>query len=274
MRHRKKINHLGRQKSHRKSMLSNMAASLIIHKRIFTTIAKAKALRIFVEPIITKSKQDTTHSRRVVFSYLQDKKAVSELFRDVSVKIGDRPGGYTRIMKTGTRFGDSADMCFIELVDYNQAMLESAEKSDKKTTRRRRGSKKGKTETAEEIKKPVAKKKEEPEVEEVVQETTHEVTEEVAEEVAEEVVEQITEEVAEEVTAEVVEQVNEVQEDISEVKSEPPVDEQTVNEEQVNTENSVKSELTEEAVTDGIAEGEVSSDSTDQQNSEADEKKV
>jgi large subunit ribosomal protein L17 len=147
MRHRKKINHLGRQKAHRQSMLSNMASSLIIHKRIYTTVAKAKALRTFVEPLITKSKDDTTHSRRVVFSYLQDKNAVSELFREVSLKIGDRPGGYTRILKAGMRSGDSADMCYIELVDYNQAMLESAEKSDKKASRRRRGAKKGKLET-------------------------------------------------------------------------------------------------------------------------------
>ena len=141
MRHRKGFNHLGRTSSHRKAMLSNMASSLILHKRITTTIAKAKALRVYVEPLITKSKNDSTHSRRVVFSYLQDKIAVSELFREVSPKVADRPGGYTRILKIGNRLGDNADMCIIELVDYNENMLE-AKVAKTKTTRRRRGGKK------------------------------------------------------------------------------------------------------------------------------------
>ena len=122
MRHNKKFNHLGRTKSHRDAMLSNMANSLITHKRIFTTLAKAKALRIYVEPLINKAKEDTTHSRRVVFSYLGDKKVITELFQEVSKKIADRPGGYTRIIKTGNRLGDNAKMCFIELVDYNENM--------------------------------------------------------------------------------------------------------------------------------------------------------
>ncbi len=113
MRHNRKVNHLSRTSAHRKAMLSNMASSLILHKRINTTVAKAKALRIYVEPLITKSKNDTTHSRRVVFSYLQNKYAVTELFREVSQKVADRPGGYTRILKTGTRLGDNADMCII-----------------------------------------------------------------------------------------------------------------------------------------------------------------
>jgi large subunit ribosomal protein L17 len=141
MRHQKANNHLGRTRSHRKAMLSNMAASLILHKRIKTTTAKAKALRAYVEPLITKSKEDTTHSRREVFSRLQDKVAVAELFREVSPKIGERPGGYTRILKTGNRLGDNAELCIIELVDYNEGMLK--EKVAKaKTTRRRRGGKK------------------------------------------------------------------------------------------------------------------------------------
>ena len=144
MRHNKKINHLGRTNTHRNAMLSNMACSLIKHKRIFTTVAKAKALRKFVEPLITKSKEDTTHSRRVVFSNLQDKYAVTELFKEVSQKIGDRPGGYTRIIKTGNRLGDNAEMCFIELVDYNENMAK--EKVAKKATRTRRSKKS--TETA------------------------------------------------------------------------------------------------------------------------------
>jgi large subunit ribosomal protein L17 len=141
MRHSRVINHLGRTSSHRKSMLANMAASLILHKRITTTTAKAKALRTYVEPLITKSKLDSTHSRRVVFSYLKDKTAVAELFRDISPKIGERPGGYTRILKTGNRIGDNADMCILELVDYNEAML-GGEAAKTKTTRRRRTAKK------------------------------------------------------------------------------------------------------------------------------------
>ena len=141
MRHRKKFNHLGRTASHRSAMLSNMATSLIVHKRIKTTVAKAKALRLYVEPLITRSKEDTTHSRRMVFRKLQNKEAVNELFRDISPKIMDRPGGYTRILKTGNRLGDNAEMCIIELVDYNENLLK--EKSAKKTTakRSRRGSK-------------------------------------------------------------------------------------------------------------------------------------
>ncbi|MDP4210355.1 MAG: 50S ribosomal protein L17 [Bacteroidota bacterium] len=139
MRHLVKVNHLGRTSSHRKAMLSNMASSLILHKRISTTIAKAKSLRIYVEPLITKSKEDTTHSRRVVFSYLQDKNAVNELFREVSPKIMNRPGGYTRILKTGFRQGDNADMCIIELVDYNENMLATATKAKAAAKKSRRG---------------------------------------------------------------------------------------------------------------------------------------
>ena len=135
MRHGKTVNHLGRQKGHREAMLSNMAISLILHKKINTTLAKAKALRKFVEPLLTKSKTDSTHSRRVVFSYLQSKEALQELFGDVATKIASRPGGYTRILKTGFRVGDSADMCLIELVDYNLNML-SADDTKKKSRRR------------------------------------------------------------------------------------------------------------------------------------------
>ena len=139
MRHNKKFNHLGRTASHRNAMLANMACSLIKHKRITTTVAKAKALKKYVEPLLTKSKNDTTNSRRVVFSYLQDKYAVTELFKEISVKIADRPGGYTRIIKTGNRLGDNAEMCFIELVDYNENMAK--DKVAKKVTRTRRSKK-------------------------------------------------------------------------------------------------------------------------------------
>jgi large subunit ribosomal protein L17 len=143
MRHGKKINHLGRTSAHRKAMLSNMASSLILHKRVSTTVAKAKALRKYVEPLLTKSKNDTTHSRRTIFSYLQDKDSLKELFDAVAGKIANRPGGYTRILKTGNRLGDNADMCIIELVDFNENMLgASATATEGKTRTRRRGGKK------------------------------------------------------------------------------------------------------------------------------------
>jgi large subunit ribosomal protein L17 len=158
MRHNKKVNHLGRKSAHRKALMSNMASSLLIHKRISTTIAKARALRSYVEPLITKAKDDTTHSRRVVFSYLQDKEAVSELFRNISAKIADRPGGYTRILKTGNRLGDNAEMCIIELVDYNEAMLAAKEDAGKgKKRRSRRGAGKKAEETVAEKAAPKAK---------------------------------------------------------------------------------------------------------------------
>ena len=139
MKHNKKVNHLGRKTAHRTSMLANMATSLIMHKRIATTTAKAKALKVFVEPLITKSKDDTTTSRRVVFSKLRNKEAVTELFREISQKVANRPGGYTRILRIGFRQGDAAEMCIIELVDYNENMLK--ETAAKKTTRTRRSKK-------------------------------------------------------------------------------------------------------------------------------------
>ena len=142
MRHNKAINHLGRKSGHRKALLANMATSLILHKRIQTTVAKAKALKSYVEPLITKSKEDTTHSRRVVFSYLKNKYAVTELFREIAPKIADRPGGYTRVLKTGFRQGDGADMALIELVDFNEAALASAKPEAKKSSTRRSRSKK------------------------------------------------------------------------------------------------------------------------------------
>lgn len=184
MRHGRKINHLGRTSAHRDAMLSNMAASLIVHKRIKTTLAKAKELRTYVEPLITRSKEDSTHSRRIVFSYLQSKEAVTELFREVSTKVAQRPGGYTRILKLGNRPGDNADMCYIELVDYNENLL--AEKTDKKakvSTRRGRG---GVKKTAEDTtaavetapKKRASKKTVENKVEKVAENATPETNEE------------------------------------------------------------------------------------------------
>lgn len=166
MRHGKKFNHLGRTASHRKAMLSNMAASLILHKRISTTVAKAKELRKYVEPLLTKSKNDTTHSRRTVFAYLKNKESVKVLFSEVAEKIAARPGGYTRIIKLGTRPGDNADVCLIELVDFNETMLNAAAPAKAKTRRSRRGGKsaegteeKSVSAEAGEAKAPKAKKK-------------------------------------------------------------------------------------------------------------------
>src|SRR5690606_8154548 len=171
MRHGKKVNHLGRKTAHRKSMLANMACSLIEHKRINTTVAKAKALKQFVEPLVTKSKEDTTHNRRIVFSRLRQKEAVTELFREVAVKVGDRPGGYTRIIKLGNRLGDNADMAMIELVDYNEVY--NANKPAKKKSTRRAGKGKKADEAAAKV-SPAEKVEEAPEAN-----TAPEVTEEV-----------------------------------------------------------------------------------------------
>jgi large subunit ribosomal protein L17 len=194
MRHRKSFNHLGRTSSHRKAMLSNMATSLILHKRITTTVAKAKALRGYVEPLITKSKDDTTHSRRVVFSYLNDKFAVTELFRNISGKVADRPGGYTRIIKLGKRLGDNAEMAMIELVDYNELLISDKSKKAKSTRRRRGGSKKTTTEVAA----PVAEVAEDVTVEEVTEDSEGVVEEEPKEAMEEKVKEAPVAKVSEE----------------------------------------------------------------------------
>jgi len=177
MRKNKKFNHLGRTTSHRKAMLSNMANSLIFHKRISTTLAKAKALRLYVEPLITKSKNDTTHSRRLVFSLLKSKTAVAELFREVAVKVGDRPGGYTRILKTGNRQGDNAEMCIIELVDFNENMLKETASVKPGRRSRRGGSKKATVTTTT----PVVKAEEEEVKAEVSEVATKEAPKEVVE---------------------------------------------------------------------------------------------
>ena len=235
MRHGKKFNHLGRQKGHREAMLMNMACSLIEYKRINTTVAKAKALRKFVEPLINRSKEDSTHSRRMVFRYLQSKDAVNELFREVAPKIADRPGGYTRILKTGQRLGDAAEMCFIELVDYNENMLKDPKASKKK--RSRRGGKKTtdapqaaaviETTPAESVETPEAVVEEAIVVEEATADETEKV--ETAEEVAEvatkevEEAEAVAQEVAEDVTEEPVSEVEEVKaEDTAETTEEEP----------------------------------------------------
>jgi large subunit ribosomal protein L17 len=211
MRHRKKFNHLSRKSAHRKAMLSNMATSLIMHKRIHTTLAKAKALRMYVEPLINRSKEDTTHSRRVVFSYLQSKDAVTELFRVISVKVADRPGGYTRIIKLDNRLGDNAEMCMMELVDFNENLLSDTGTKAAKTTRRRRGSKKKATDTAESSDVAV---KTETKVEEKVETKVEEKVEAKVEEKVEEKID-----AKEEAKAEVTEEVK------AEAKEEPKAEE-------------------------------------------------
>jgi len=204
MRHRRKFNHLSRTSAHRKAMLANMASSLILHKRIKTTLAKAKALRSYVEPLITKSKDDSTHSRRMVFRYLQNKDAVKELFREVSVKVGERPGGYTRILKLGPRMGDNAEMCLIELVDFNEYMLGEKDARKAKTTRRgRRGGKKttgeaaaavAATATVDEVVETVDEVAEqENKIEDVTPAPAEAVVEEKTEVISEEVVEPVKE---------------------------------------------------------------------------------
>ena len=185
MRHGKKVNHLSRTDSHRRAMLANMASSLILHKRITTTLAKAKALRVYVEPIITRSKDDSTHSRRTVFSYLQNKEVVSILFRDIAAKVADRPGGYTRILKMGNRLGDNASMALIELVDYNEIYTSGESVSEKKSTRRR-GSKSKK---ADDSPAAVAAAVPQAEIEEVVEASVVEEVQVEAEEVEAEEVE-------------------------------------------------------------------------------------
>lgn len=220
MRHGKKFNHLGRKTAHRKAMLSNMACSLIEHKRIKTTVAKAKALRKFVEPLITKSKTDTTHSRRIVFSHLRQKEVVTELFGDVASKVATRNGGYTRILRTGNRLGDNAEMCFIELVDYNETYVTDKPKKKAKSTRRSGGAKKASSTT--------------PAVEEavVIEETTSEETV-VQETKTEEVVAEITEAPAAEVVAE---EKAEATEETSEVKEEETKEENNAEDNETKSE--------------------------------------
>ena len=209
MRHGKKVNHLSRKKGHRRSLLSNMACSLIEHKSINTTLAKAKALRVYVEPLLTKSKTDSTHSRRTVFSYLQNKDVVTELFREVAPKIATRNGGYTRIIRTGYRLGDNAEMCMIELVDFNEVYTK--ETATKTTRRSRRGGKKS---------------------------TSAETT------IEEAVVENVTSEVVEETTAEVIEEVESSEENKGEVQEEatPEATDETSNEDNTSSEDEKKDE--------------------------------
>jgi large subunit ribosomal protein L17 len=243
MRHGKKFNHLGRKPAHRKAMLSNMASSLIMEKRISTTVAKAKALRKYVEPLLTKSKTDDTNSRRVVFSYLQNKESVSELFNEVADKIASRPGGYTRILKTGHRLGDNADMCVIELVDYNEALLTEAKPEKAKTRRSRRG-KSGSTEE-----KPAAK----------ATDTVEAVTETVEDAVVEE--EQAVEDVATEETVE--EEVPAVE---AEEEKTPQVEEVIAEEATETVEETPEEVIAEEAVEESTPE--VAEDAPEEENEE------
>ncbi len=257
MRHGKKFNHLSRTAPHRKAMLSNMSSSLIEHKRISTTVAKAKALRKYVEPLITKAKTDTTHSRRVVFSYLQNKESITELFGDVANKVANRPGGYTRIIRTGNRLGDNAEMCIIELVDYNENLLTDATPTKKK--RSRRGGKK-KSEATPAVDGVV----EEAEVVEAADDTTEEaVVEESAEETVEEVVAEDTEEVIEEPVAEVEEVVAEAEEVVEEPTAE--VEEVVAEVEEVVEEPAAEVEETPEASAEGDDSEAASEDSGEEE---------
>ena len=210
MRHNKKFNHLGRKSAHRKAMLANMANSLILHKRISTTIAKAKALKMYFEPLVTKAKTDSTHSRRMVFSYLKSKTAVAELFREVAEKVGDRPGGYTRILKTGVRPGDSAEMCIIELVDFNENML-AAKESKTKSRRSRRGGSASAASASKKEEKPAAPAKKEKKAAPVAEEAV--------------VVEPVVESAAEVESAEIVE-TPEVEEAPEVVEASAPAEEE------------------------------------------------
>jgi large subunit ribosomal protein L17 len=260
MRHRKSFNHLSRTSAHRKAMLANLASSLIMHKRIKTTTAKAKALRTYVEPLITRSKEDTTHSRRMVFKHLGDKYAVSELFREVVAKVGDRPGGYTRIIKIDSRLGDNADMCFIELVDYNENLLAEKGAAKIKTSRRRRGKKKP---GAEELKPAAATAEEavgEPsgEMEEAVPdsdvdmiETVEQETEEVADkkEAKETEDKQETEEVTDKKEAEEMEDKQEAEETEDKQEAEEVTDKQEA--EEVTDKKEAKEEVDEQEVKEG-----------------------
>jgi large subunit ribosomal protein L17 len=230
MRHGKKVNHLSRKKGHRRSLLSNMACSLIEHKSINTTLAKAKALRVYVEPLLTKSKTDSTHSRRTVFSYLQDKDVVAELFREVAPKIATRNGGYTRIIRTGYRLGDNAEMCMIELVDFNEVYTKEA--ATKTTRRSRRGGKK--TSSAETL-------VEEAVVEEAVEAATEESVTEAAEDPIAELAEEPVVEVAEEPKAEVAE------EPAAEVAEEPAADAEKPSEEESKEDDNSSDEDKKEA---------------------------
>jgi len=236
MRHGKKFNHLGRTASHRKAMLSNMATSLILHKRISTTLAKAKALRKYVEPILTRGKEDSTHSRRMVFSYLQNKESVKTLFDEVSEKIANRPGGYTRILKTGNRLGDNAEMCIIELVDYNENLIKEAKPSQGKKKRSRRGGKK-KVETpetasvqAEKVDEAIGDETSDETAEPLVEE--EKVQDKKAEETVEDKVEDTSEETVESKADEAQPQVEEPQVEEPQVE-EPQVEEPQVEEPQV-----------------------------------------
>ena len=215
MRHGKKFNHLGRTKPHREAMLSNMACSLIEHKRINTTVAKAKALRTFIEPLITKSKSDSTHSRRMVFRQLNDKTAVADLFREVAPKVANRPGGYTRIIRTGYRLGDNAEMCMVELVDFNEVMLKDDSKPGKSRRRRKKSTSAGSaTATSAEVK--TEETVSETKTEEKVKEAVSEVVEKA--EAKEEEVKDKTEDKVEEVKEKAEAKVEEVKEKVEKLK--------------------------------------------------------
>ena len=277
MRHGKKFNHLSRKAPHRKAMLANMASSLLKHKRINTTVAKAKALRTFIEPLLTRAKDDTTHSRRMVFRYLRDKYAVTELFRDVAPKIADRPGGYTRILKTGNRLGDNAEMCLIELVDFNEALLaepKSAGATEKKPRTRRGRSKKGSV-TADPAKTDASTeasvKEEAPAKEEAIAEEKQAVEDaEIVEEVEEVKQDKPAEESAEAATkVEATEENSTDTPEEADVSSEAAAKEEEPDAEETTTEEEPEEEASKEAVEEETKEGEA----TEEESTGEEEKK-
>jgi len=243
MRHGKRFNHLGRTPSHRKAMLSNMASSLLVNKRINTTLAKAKELRKYVEPLITKAKNDSTHSRRVVFSYLQDKESVSVLFNEVVDRVANRPGGYTRIIKLGSRLGDNAEMAMIELVDFNDLLIKESEPKKAKTRRSRRGAKSKQDSAAAKTETKAEKKEEETKTEEKVETAA---VEDVADAKAEEVQEEVKETVKSE-EKEVDAKAAEVEEEKKAAKKAEKPSEQAESAEEVKAEAKDKKEATKKA---------------------------
>ena len=271
MRHGKRFNHLGRTASHRKAMLSNMASSLLVNKRINTTLAKAKELRKYVEPLITKAKNDSTHSRRVVFSYLQDKESVNALFNEVVDRVASRPGGYTRIIKLGSRLGDNAEMAMIELVDFNDLLIQESEPKKAKTRRSRRGGAKPKQE-------PVAAKadtKTEKKEEEVKAESEEKVESAAAEDAAEVKVEEVQEEVKEEVVETKAEEAKAEKPEAEEAKAEEPKAEEAEEKEEKKTAEKAKEleDKSEEAAEEVKAKSKAKTESAKKAESKSEDKK-
>ena len=271
MRHGKRFNHLGRTKPHREAMLANMASSLVKHKKINTTVAKAKALRGFIEPLITKAKSDTTHSRRTVFKELKDKYAVTELFRDIAPKVADRPGGYTRILKTGRRLGDNAEMCFIELVDFNEIRTSEQVAAPETKKRTRRGKKKSESDATPTAQATTNKDEDIVKDAEIIEEVIDE-----KEEVKADATPEVEEATKEEATEEEKPETETAEEPVAEAKEEAESAEETTEEEPADVSDDLSAEATAKEETSDEAQAEAKSneeDSTDETATEEDDKK-